>query len=114
FLLSLVLLPYVFRAVIFLGTVPPTTYALSLHDALPIYGRWLRGHPVHGYPDLRPDRLRHFPPPGRTPTSAAAGHGGSWTCADAADRKSTRLNSSHVKISYAVFCWKKKKKNDTE
>src|SRR5690606_41564258 len=26
-----------------------------------------------------------------------------------ADRKSTRLNSSHVKISYAVFCWKKKK-----
>src|SRR5690606_39611226 len=25
-----------------------------------------------------------------------------------ADRKSTRLNSSHVKISYAVFCWKKK------
>src|SRR5690606_39347406 len=28
-----------------------------------------------------------------------------------ADRKSTRLNSSHVKISYAVFCLKKKKKN---
>src|SRR5436309_4885962 len=28
----------------------------------------------------------------------------------AADRKSTRLNSSHVKISYAVFCLKKKKK----
>src|SRR5436309_16099400 len=29
------------------------------------------------------------------------------------DRKSTRLNSSHVKISYAVFCLKKKKKNIT-
>src|SRR6266700_8084883 len=29
------------------------------------------------------------------------------------DRKSTRLNSSHVKISYAVFCLKKKKKNYT-
>src|SRR5690606_41362743 len=29
------------------------------------------------------------------------------------DRKSTRLNSSHVKISYAVFCLKKKKKNST-
>src|SRR5690554_7693933 len=29
----------------------------------------------------------------------------------AADRKSTRLNSSHVRISYAVFCLKKKKKN---
>src|SRR5690349_24197596 len=27
---------------------------------------------------------------------------------NAADRKSTRLNSSHVEISYAVFCWKKK------
>src|SRR5690349_23511918 len=30
----------------------------------------------------------------------------------AADRKSTRLNSSHVEISYAVFCLKKKKKNE--
>src|SRR5690606_41484469 len=30
------------------------------------------------------------------------------------DRKSTRLNSSHVKISYAVFCLKKKKKNTTD
>src|SRR5690606_40467091 len=30
------------------------------------------------------------------------------------DRKSTRLNSSHVKISYAVFCLKKKKNNPTE
>src|SRR5690554_7048411 len=29
------------------------------------------------------------------------------------DRKSTRLNSSHVRISYAVFCLKKKKKNQT-
>src|SRR5690606_41259253 len=29
--------------------------------------------------------------------------------ATAVDRKSTRLNSSHVKISYAVFCWKKKR-----
>src|SRR5207302_8225519 len=29
---------------------------------------------------------------------------------DSQDRKSTRLNSSHVKISYAVFCLKKKKK----
>src|SRR5690606_40866371 len=28
------------------------------------------------------------------------------------DRKSTRLNSSHVKISYAVFCWKKKRQGE--
>src|SRR2546430_7311328 len=32
--------------------------------------------------------------------------------ASAEDRKSTRLNSSHSQISYAVFCLKKKKKND--
>src|SRR5579883_1603779 len=41
------------------------------------------------------------------------GGGRSQTCieiADPVDRKSTRLNSSHVKISYAVFCLKKKKK----
>src|SRR5207249_11860199 len=38
------------------------------------------------------------------PTSVA----GFWTWAISADRKSTRLNSSHVSISYAVFCLKKK------
>src|SRR2546427_5162203 len=32
------------------------------------------------------------------------------TCCDLVDRKSTRLNSSHSQISYAVFCLKKKKK----
>src|SRR5215510_15384398 len=44
--------------------------------------------------------------PPRTPP------GGQRTCsgAGAEDRKSTRLNSSHVAISYAVFCLKKKKK----
>src|SRR3989442_8228566 len=35
------------------------------------------------------------------------------TAKQAVDRKSTRLNSSHVRISYAVFCLKKKKKNNT-
>src|SRR5690606_40595762 len=34
---------------------------------------------------------------------------GVWNSGDPVDRKSTRLNSSHVKISYAVFCLKKKK-----
>src|SRR5690554_7161020 len=33
---------------------------------------------------------------------------------EALDRKSTRLNSSHVRISYAVFCLKKKKKRNTQ
>src|SRR5690349_23818007 len=35
-------------------------------------------------------------------------------CAVRVDRKSTRLNSSHVEISYAVFCLKKKKNNILE
>src|SRR5438874_6871529 len=34
-----------------------------------------------------------------------------WTATGSTDRKSTRLNSSHVEISYAVFCLKKKKKS---
>src|SRR5690606_41985931 len=42
--------------------------------------------------------------------TAAAGNG----AAPALDRKSTRLNSSHVKISYAVFCLKKKKKKKAQ
>src|SRR2546422_1772024 len=40
----------------------------------------------------------------QSPTGAALGHG------ERGDRKSTRLNSSHGYISYAVFCLKKKKK----
>src|SRR5690554_7461685 len=39
------------------------------------------------------------------------GSGSTAKTAAMADRKSTRLNSSHVRISYAVFCLKKKKKN---
>src|SRR2546428_9325710 len=49
-------------------------------------------------------------PPGsvRTPTRSAAALA---AIASAIDRKSTRLNSSHDQISYAVFCLKKKKKH---
>src|SRR5690606_39728986 len=66
-------------------------YTLSLHDALPIY----RGRPLAGRPDLgRPGGPAHH----RAGRVQRPG-----------DRKSTRLNSSHVKISYAVFCLKKKK-----
>src|SRR5437870_10088736 len=70
---------------------PATTeiYTLSLHDALPISG------PVE-------DRGR--------PDGAAARAAGAGRAAAPSDRKSTRLNSSHVAISYAVFCLKKKKK----
>src|SRR5690606_41658557 len=90
---------------------PPTTeiYTLSLHDALPIWrGRRV---PRHRRPaGVRAGvhrRLAHAARrrPRRPVLSAPGGSEG----ADRGDRKSTRLNSSHVKISYAVFCLKKKK-----
>src|SRR5215467_15068053 len=66
----------------FNDTATTEIYTLSLHDALPISGRCTR-------PCLW----------ARCPQRPAA----------AGDRKSTRLNSSHLVISYAVFCLKKKK-----
>src|SRR5690606_39868575 len=51
-----------------------------------------------------------FGPGGRDQGRAAAADS-TGACRD---RKSTRLNSSHVKISYAVFCLKKKKNNNTQ
>src|SRR5690554_7205387 len=71
----------------------------------------------------RPPRSTLFPyttlfrsAPRRTGCSASAGPAGRARRLqrkgdDIGDRKSTRLNSSHVRISYAVFCLKKKKKN---
>src|SRR5690606_41368316 len=47
----------------------------------------------------------------RRPPSSPSGTSARSRSSDRADRKSTRLNSSHVKISYAVFCLKKKKKH---
>src|SRR2546429_7142794 len=80
----------------FNDTATTEIYTLSLHDALPISApgrtrRWQRaGHPIL----LRCARSRR-----RAPEQ------------DWIDRKSTRLNSSHGYISYAVFCLKKKKNN---
>src|SRR5207249_12316636 len=55
--------------------------------------------------------FRSAPSPGtRARPSASARAGAPATCGRCRDRKSTRLNSSHVSISYAVFCLKKKKK----
>src|SRR6266511_4701756 len=61
---------------------------------------------------FRPRRGPPPAPPRTTPTAAGrrAGAGRRARCRGGRDRKSTRLNSSHVKISYAVFCLKKKKK----
>src|SRR5256885_16291167 len=91
--IALLLLFYFF---FFNDTATTEIYTLSLHDALPIYGV-ARGAIFHAQVRLRcaevPGRLRPQVPP--------------WPDAD---RKSTRLNSSHLVISYAVFCLKKKKK----
>src|SRR5439155_11822089 len=105
----------------FFFTSPPTTelYTLSLHDALPIWTRTIIG--IVG--DVRQQNLHDPPPPhiyeslGDSPADylqvLVRTSGPPLELVgplQGRDRKSTRLNSSHVAISYAVFCLKKKKK----
>src|SRR5260221_1235058 len=81
----------------FNDTATTEIYTLSLHDALPISGRrqyFAPGHCVHDF-----DRS----PPGS--------HDRNFSRNRERDRKSTRLNSSHTVISYAVFCLKKNKRD---
>src|SRR5256886_12566405 len=68
----------------FNDTATTEIYTLSLHDALPIF------------------KAHHW-------IDQAGYRGGLGRRATGPDRKSTRLNSSHSQISYAVFCLKKKK-----
>src|SRR5688572_31020912 len=92
-------------------TITTTTeiYTLSLHDALPIYANYgEKGLAMIGVSlDRSVDAMK--------PVIAAQGM--DWTHVFdgdkklSADRKSTRLNSSHSQISYAVFCLKKKRKD---
>src|SRR5699024_12515678 len=81
-------------------TPTPYLYPLSLHDALPIFR--LCPHP-HRPPGPGERRALGQPLPLRR------GGGEADLREQHPDRKSTRLNSSHVSISYAVFCLKKKK-----
>src|SRR3712207_8130047 len=79
-------------------------YTLSLHDALPISA----ARPLAGDPRPRPSR---HPDGGEhsDPRRARGGRGRAGPePGGGQDRKSTRLNSSHANISYAVFCLKKK------
>src|SRR5215475_14952730 len=78
----------------FNDTATTEIYTLSLHDALPI---------SIAYDSTRNGLFSVFVVP-----TTGTGDEPSWS--RDGDRKSTRLNSSHVKISYAVFCLKKKKK----
>src|SRR5690606_40057887 len=92
---------------------------LSLHDALPICVD------VDPEPEPAPARDRARPSgPDTVRVRRAIGDGHARrgrrarlrrdASVRAGDRKSTRLNSSHVKISYAVFCSKKKTKSNTK
>src|SRR5690625_6023337 len=78
----------------FYTTAPADNYTLSLHDALPI------SVAASSWPTLSTSCR----PPNWTNREMVT------TSLVTRDRKSTRLNSSHVAISYAVFCLKKKKK----
>src|SRR5436305_9519265 len=63
---------------------------------------------------VRHRRLRHFGARrGSHPRCGRRGDAAAAVAAAVLDRKSTRLNSSHVRISYAVFCLKKKKSDST-
>src|SRR5205814_6996757 len=93
---------------------PAENAPLSLHDALPIYKvATTENAPIRNrIPPIPPPHLRPLP------ASTAARTAASWakrtsnaTRQIRGDRKSTRLNSSHLGISYAVFCLKKKKKH---
>src|SRR5437899_3850843 len=77
------------------------SYTLSLHDALPILDAIMKFMASAVLPGNGHQRA----PAGALPEGEAAGMSPG---PPAEDRKSTRLNSSHLGISYAVFCLKKK------
>src|SRR5258708_9138423 len=94
----------------FNDTATTEIYTLSLHDALPILAYALRGTPARAVSEEAMALLLAHRWPGNVRElmhvvqRAALLSGG-----EVIDRKSTRLNSSHQIISYAVFCLKKKK-----
>src|SRR5206468_8861504 len=96
---------------------PPDIYTLSLHDALPIFRRATMDRYWSASPALlaRQGAARRRTS-GRVLAEPNDRHRYTIARSEAAhrasqlDRKSTRLNSSHDQISYAVFCVKKKKK----
>src|SRR5256885_853865 len=88
----------------FNDTATTEIYTLSLHDALPIYS-------VEGG-TMGPRGFGADPEDTWEAADTMAVRRGAHDC-HRVDRKSTRLNSSHLVISYAVFCLKKKKRHRT-
>src|SRR3989442_8642064 len=66
------------------------------------------------YTTLFRSRQAHRAAPPSRPGSPGRASGGARGGREGGDRKSTRLNSSHVRISYAVFCLKKKKHKEND
>src|SRR5207248_5386743 len=101
---------------LFSSTTPPPTplYTLSLHDALPISAMSAVVGETEYTSTFYNDTNLVFHFPGSTDAIYCSGCNGSYQLSfttTSVDRKSTRLNSSHRTISYAVFCLKKKKKS---
>src|SRR5438128_8999132 len=88
-----------FRFFFFNDTATTEIYTLSLHDALPISCS---------------ERFRAMGRSGGHGADPAPFDTYSYGALEERDRKSTRLNSSHGSISYAVFCLKKKKKQNNK
>src|SRR5690606_41653974 len=94
----------------------PESDTLSLHDALPISDNWLKQQEWIGrFEKENPQadvycvksRVSKFKNAVEFPMDGVLANL-PRSYVENSDRKSTRLNSSHVKISYAVFCLKKK------
>src|SRR5690348_18021895 len=97
------------RRTVFVPAPPATgSHALSLHDALPI----LTSSIVRPESRISLNTSKHFCWNAASPTASTSSISricaSTWIATEK-DRKSTRLNSSHPSISYAVFCLKKKK-----
>src|SRR3712207_7001928 len=90
-------------------TATTEIYTLSLHDALPISAAAGGVHSLLLQVRLPPPLPQLADPPSRWRHGTSATAGSEPSGSDHRDRKSTRLNSSHANISYAVFCLKKKK-----
>src|SRR2546422_9536166 len=94
----------------FNDTATTEIYTLSLHDALPISFQVQPLVVYKVFADGRPDELVRGVDIVGTPLAALTKIVATGDTPQVLDRKSTRLNSSHGYISYAVFCLKKKKK----
>src|SRR3712207_7093142 len=98
----------------FNDTATTEIYTLSLHDALPISADTPYSAIAKPNSDATtaPSETQGYQPPAEPPEPAKASNASSFSFPESriedVDRKSTRLNSSHANISYAVFCLKKK------